>query len=441
MTRQLFLAMVLLAAISVPGLVIVKRCDTPGFARSVAGPYQSVLGRYLAVADDSAGVLKLLPYGDVADSVFCDRFSTKGSALNVAASGGPGVREMFVADGDSGLQVFQSDSGTAWGGPDGYALPGVTRTVARVDSTVFVAGDSGLFALACTSGSYWQWHPLSLVFSERSWCLGAEDIAAESHYVYVLAGAGSRIVKCNVERPESTTVELVVPAYHDTCALAVLRDTAYVVSYSRFAILQMDTVGRPAGSIIWQRPAVGERWLPGHGEAITLSGNRAYISVSNPTSPEYNTVLVYDITNRTAPVLVDSLRYFPGIPGGIAVDGDFVYVAAGDSGVVVLREMALAARTRPRATAASAVRTECLRDSRGLVLRLTGTDAIPRGGRVVRLDGSTAALLVWQREAGGEWVARGTGTALASGAYCVVAYLDDGGTVSHPVVASQRRQP
>jgi len=429
-------AILLVAAGGVQSLEIVKRCNMPGYARTISGPHQSVLGRFLVVACDSAGVVKLLPYGDVADSVFCERlttYPTKGCALDVAADGWPrSPREMFVADGDSGLQVYLADSGTAWMGPAGFAVPGVSRTAIRLDSTVFVAGDSGLFAFVRASGDYWRWDSLSVAFSERIWCLGAEDIAAEGHYVYVLAGAGGRIVKLNVERPESAIVELVVPTHYDTCALAVLHDTAYVVTYNWFPVYAMDTTGRPPGAVEWWHSPVTWRWLYGHGEAITLSGDRAYISVSSFTTPEHNAVYVYDIANRTAPVLVDSLRDFPGTPGGIAVDGDYVYVAAGDSGLVVLSQAPLAARPSVHAPMRTAARVELLREARGLVFRLACAGASPVAGSVVGLDGRVVARLAWQRGAAGTWSARWDAPAQTggSGVYCVAVLLENGAVVT-----------
>ena len=57
--------------------------------------------------------------------------------------------------------------------------------------------------------------------------------------------------------------------------------------------------------------------------------------MSKSVDSSFNGVMVYDISNRTSPVLVDSC-VTPGKANGLFVNKDYVSLADGDNGVVVL---------------------------------------------------------------------------------------------------------
>jgi hypothetical protein len=336
-THSIVCALILLNSFSASSFDIVKRCETAGYARSISD--------YL-VSDDSNGIVLFSPYSSKDDAPFCSSFrpfTTSGQAYATRVISDPYFVDpvVFVANGDSGLGILRSDTGTAWFHHKNYSVPGKSKAIEVRDSLIFVAGDSGLFIfeLPCSAPDRRCPYPqqdLSLLYSEKYHCRGAEDVAVdEAYHAYILTSSGT-IVYCNFWKPESIKVEFILRTYTDTCAIAAKGGFLYVVSYGRFLIHPPFTYGIFDPPMVAYGVPTSQSILPSHGRDIVLFGKYAYIAVDgSPPYGGFNGVLVYDVSDQRHPLFVDSCRT-PGQAGGLYVDANYIYVACGDSGIAVI---------------------------------------------------------------------------------------------------------
>ena len=153
-----------LAGIS-SGLDIVTTYDTPGYAYKVTDSWTL----FNHACADSIGVV------DIRDNGTMWTNNTPGCAYDVRVIGHEGTPVFVVADGDSGLHAFYSDSVTGRLHDFTYAIPGKATCVEEYYSQlIFVGSDKGLFVFDFSNPA-----SATLIFSDTTWSKGVEDIVAE----------------------------------------------------------------------------------------------------------------------------------------------------------------------------------------------------------------------------------------------------------------------
>lgn len=106
-------------------------------------------------------------------------------------------------------------------------------------------------------------------------------------------------------------------------AVAVQGNLAYVGEGPRLTVLDVSVPG--------SLTLVGKTDpLPGHVHGVAIVGQYAYVATG------YAGLRVVDVSTPSAPVEVDFYATL-GTPRGVAVEGDHLYVADGTGGLVILR--------------------------------------------------------------------------------------------------------
>lgn len=149
----------------------------------------------------------------------------------------------------------------------------------------------------------------------------AWKVAASSDYAYVaVRDAGLRVVA--VTNPAAPVV---VGGYdpenfHFANGIVLANGCAYLLSYSQFDIFALTNPANPT--------RIGTLGLPDPG-GVAIAGNYAYIADA------YAGLSILDLSNPAAPAQVGSSKYTTGYARGVAVDGGYAYVAYGSGGLQV----------------------------------------------------------------------------------------------------------
>ncbi len=321
-------------------LDIIAHYDTLGYARNVCELY---MNEYYVLADSIGATV----FND--DGLSWTEM-TPGCAYDVRVFYPSVDPVLVVADGDNGLQVFISDTGTAWFPDSAYSIPGKATSVEKYGSNlIFVGSEKGLFVYDFSNPV-----AATLIFTDTMWCAGVEDIVAEYGRAAVLSEYGMQLVNIRITDTDSVYIESVFRLYGDTCGVEILIDTMYIVSQNMLYIvaptIESDEVVidmEGVKYVSYKRP-VSVTQFSGHGTDISTVGRYAFISVKRNQISTFNGVLVYDISDRKHPVLVDSCTT-PGTAEGLYICDDssrtcgagnlyprYVYCASGEAGVVIL---------------------------------------------------------------------------------------------------------
>lgn len=324
-----FIVMCLLLFVNITfSLEIVDTYDTPGYARNIALLHD---GESCILAD-SNNVITFTEDG------LGLAFTTPGTAYDVSIMGFEPL--VFVADGDSGIHAFYSDTGTKQIVYSQYEVPGKTiRIISHLNSWLFALSDSGLFVYKVIRERESQLPDLELRYFNVRWCNYAEDISIEGDYAYLLSNWGSYLVKLDISDLNSIVIESVFRVFGDTCGVEVINDTAYIATSLGFSIYHMQIEDGDFVTIIDStkfvyKDPISETGFYGHGEDIKILDHYAYISLRGSWEGAFNGVYVYDISDKSAPVLVDSCRT-PGQAHGLFIKDDYLFCADGDNGIVV----------------------------------------------------------------------------------------------------------
>lgn len=319
-------------------LDIVATYDTPGYAYNISELYQDK--DY--VLADSIGVVIFNENG------LGPRVNTAGCAYEPRIIFPPQWYDpvLIVADGDNGLSVFLSDTGSSW--IDSFVLDvgGKATCIEKFENKyIFVGTGKGLVVFDFSDPENYK-----QIFSDTLWCKNVEDIVIGDDFAYVLAGFGYILVKVNIKNMNNVKIEHIVEVSGDTSGVDtpivdisgvdILNDTAYIAKNCVFSIYSTlidsnDVVIDSNGVKFVYKGHFVDILLHYHAEDIKIFDHYAYISMSKSVAGTFNGVMVYDISNRTSPVLVDSC-ITPGKANGLFVNKDYVFLADGDAGVVVL---------------------------------------------------------------------------------------------------------
>ena len=146
------------------------------------------------------------------------------------------------------------------------------------------------------------------------------DVAAVGSLAYVAANQRLQIIDVSSATRPSIIGQADLPS-SGAQALAVVDDLAYIVTAPQ-SYLQIVNVGNPAA------PTVIGSLVGAGGYGVAVLGDFAYIAGGNDLE-------VVDVSDPTTPVEVGTLST-PGDALGVAVSGSRAYLAAGDAGLHVI---------------------------------------------------------------------------------------------------------
>jgi hypothetical protein len=150
---------------------------------------------------------------------------------------------------------------------------------------------------------------------------GAQSLAVSGNIVYVAVRNAGKLVLVNISNPASPVIVGEV-SIASASAVAVSGSHAYVTSSSGNRLSVVD-VSNPASPVV--RGTVGTGVAPA---SVAIQGSFAY--VLNQTS---STLQIFDVNNPASPTLRGSVAAvtFPSRGRGVAVAGNYAYVAGGNS--------------------------------------------------------------------------------------------------------------
>jgi len=315
--------------------------DTAGTANAVA-----ISGNRAYVADVSDGLV-ILDVTNPAAPTLLGSYDTAGNAVDVAVAG----PYAYVADHTGGVAIINVSNPAHPTLVSTVATPGLAYEVAPVGTLLYVAEYAGGVMMIDVT------NPASpVVLQNRETPGDARGLTVVGEYAYVADYySGLSIVKIDVPIPPYWLGHYGPAEIRD---LAISGKYAYTVrgSGAGFMVLDMSNPAQPN--------PVGFCSLPRTPYVIAVDGNYAYVGtdytlevvdISNPAAPAYvgtadaydqvedltiagdvaylvegGTVRPYDITNPTTPVVMGDFTYI--VAKGVAVAGDYAFVAAAPSG-------------------------------------------------------------------------------------------------------------
>jgi len=295
--------------------VVVERVGQwPSWPRGEEAYGVAVSGHYAYLAQWYEG-LQVIDVSDPANPRRVGGYDTPGGAWGVAVSG----QHAYVADGLAGLQVIDvSDPAKPrWVG--GYDTSGNAYRVAVSGNYAYVADlDAGLQVIDVSD-------PANLRRVGGYDPSGASGVAISGHYAYVAAlDAGLQVL--DVSDPANPRR---VGGY-DTSGraddVAVSGHYAYVAD--AWGGLQVIDVSDPANPR-W----VGGYDITGRAYNVAVSGNYAYVAVTGWHVNRPSALQVIDVSNPANPRRVGGYEYGYtdiGEVGGVAVSGQYIYLAVAD---------------------------------------------------------------------------------------------------------------
>jgi hypothetical protein len=275
--------------------------------------------------DWSWGGVSVFDVSDPTSLSYRNAVETPGSADAIAlATDGP---HLFVADGDSGLQVMERVQGWPWlrlvgSVPTARAF----RGIALDGSFAYVAGDAGLDVFDVSD-------PLTpkQVGSAR---YGARscDVAIQDHYAYMANHYHGGMTIVDVADPLQpialATLDFQVPirgigvsGTHAFLACAV--ESSEDFANNGLAVVDIEDPGHPFVEAMLQ--------LPQTAKDVAIAGTSAYVTEQGSYTGYLDVV---DVSDPENPRILGGVEP-PFAAGGVAVKGEFVYVAVLFRGVAV----------------------------------------------------------------------------------------------------------
>jgi hypothetical protein len=297
--------------------------DTPGDAKSVAvRDHRDSGGHYVYLADGSSGLLVFQLSGG-GNLQLCGQADTPGSAWDVEIWGD----YAYVGDSSYGLQVVDISNPWSPSVVGGYNTSGLGRGLAVDGDYVVLADDASGVRIFDISD------PVTpALLGTYVTPADAMDVALAGDLVYV-AARGSGLIVIDISNPSSPSYVGSYDTAGDCWGVAVDGDHAYLGDATNgFLVVDVTDPSAPA--------LVGSYNTSSSARAVTVDGDFAYVA-------DYGYTYVFDISNPASPTVVYAILT-PGVASVTAVEGDVLYVAAGvNGGLLALRHQAL---TGPFAT-------------------------------------------------------------------------------------------
>jgi hypothetical protein len=280
--------------------------DTPSYSWGVA-----VAGDYAYVADGSSGLL-VFDISDPANPDSAGAYDSPGFARAVWVSGD----YAFVADASWGLQVVDISDPTNPLSAGGYNTPSTAYGVTVSGDYAYLANaDLGLYVFDISD-------PTSPAFAGFYDTPGTSyDVAISGDYAFVADGPEGLIV-----------IDITDPTSPDSAGTCDTPGTAIGVAVAGDNLFMADT-GEGLRVIDISDPAnpasIGSYDTPGSAYGLSISGNYAYVADANSG---LQVVSIFDPAN---PELLYGLDT-PGSARGVEVSGAYAFVADYDRGLQVV---------------------------------------------------------------------------------------------------------
>ena len=304
------------------GLVIFDLTDKNG--PQIVGDYETdslmdvtIHHNFAYVASGYSGV-QIIDIDNRNGPLIIDRCDTPGSAEAVAVES----NYAYVADGYGGLQAINISN------PERPIIIGSCE-IQNYAMDVAISGnyasvavmDNGLQIIKITDPN----RPMIVGHCES---VDAQRVVIEGKYAYVVGYWFNDLQIVDIR--DSKNPEIVgVCGDMDAMEVAVNDDYAYVIGWesksknkSLLYIVNISNKENPEIISSCNIPA-------GLGQGIVIDGNYAYTT-------DEGGLLVIDISNKYAPVIVESYKTFEG-PCDLAIDGNYIYVLEKENGIQKLR--------------------------------------------------------------------------------------------------------
>lgn len=269
-----------------------------------------------SLANVPAAFSGCLRYGDYLHLVSSS--PTPGRAFGVSVAG-PYV---FVAAGEAGLAVFALSDLDAPAAPVGVLdTPGEARRVALSQGLAFIADrEKGLRILDVTPPTA----PAprgSLLLPDEAW-----DVAVLDGYAYIADWLGGGLVVVDVANPGAPAIVASRATAGHAVGVTIKRELLFVAVAGdppQSKMIVYDITNRAAPVELSRLGTAGACW------DIAVAGPRAYLACG-PAGLE-----IVDVSNPSLPVRIGSVDT-PNWATAVEVSGDFAYIADGTaSGVIV----------------------------------------------------------------------------------------------------------
>lgn len=350
------LATALTVAAILPKQVQADCVDYPDYVHGIGGlelsdiVYQTVVAGNLAFLATGSTGLRVVDISDPASPLTLSGIDTPGDALGLALAGD----RAFVADGDSGLQVVDISNPLTPSLAGHLALPAAAKDVAVSGNYLCVAdGDSGLqivdvsdpsapARLGCVDTLYVATHVAvkdGFAYVASYTGLAIVDISDPSapqvvshlygHVLTVtlagnlaLLGTLGYLQIVDISNPASPAVLGSIKAGTTWVnSIAVAGDVAYVLDRT-FSMIDISDPAHP----VWLG-GINPRGVANH---LALNGNVAYLGEGLPNSSRWRGLEVVDISNPMSPVRLSQYLGSVGGPGGLAGEGNALYMVFGN---------------------------------------------------------------------------------------------------------------
>ncbi len=277
---------------------------------------------YIAVSDNDAPPDSGLQIIDISlPEAACNvsYVDTPGEAQGVAVSGG----YAYLADSNEGLQIIDVDPPE-----DAYILNAVStsgsaRDVAVSGAYAYVASGTVLHIIDISSpgAEFIE----GTVYTPDS----AYGVAVSGEYAYVANNeSGLQIV--DIEPPGSAFIVKSVDTPGQAYGVDVEGGYAYVADdYDYLQIVDVEPVG--------DAYIVSSPWTSGDGMDVDVSGNYAYLVGNEPYSTSYLQIVDIEPPESAYELLAFNLWLSGEDVTGVAVSGDYVYVACDTYGLRIIR--------------------------------------------------------------------------------------------------------
>ncbi len=296
--------------------------ETPGWTGGVA-----VVGNYVYIVEGETG-LRILDVFDPSAPIEVGFHDTPGWAWDVALAGD----YAYLAD-EGGLRIIDVSDSAALIDVGSYDTLGSAGQVTLVGNYAYVAtGHGGLRIMDLSNPAA----PREVGFYDTPG--RATDVAVLGSYAYVVevaardgtqtAGGALRII--DVLHPAAPAE---VGFYHTPSqpeGVAVVGDYAYIADSSGLRIINISDPGAPTELGVYYRPALAHE--------IAVADNYAYVAEypdSDGSQALGGGLRIINVSDPAAPAEV-GFYDSPEDPWGVAVAGDYAYIADGVGGLRIV---------------------------------------------------------------------------------------------------------
>jgi hypothetical protein len=277
----------------------------------------AVAGNTVYVTDYTAG-LRVVDVSAPSSPMEVGYYSGDWFISGVAAMG----NYAYVATNQGGMRVVEVSNPSSPVEVGFYDTPGQAKDIAVAGNYAFVADcNAGLRVINISNPT----SPVEAGFYDTPGY--AQGVVVSGNYAYV-ADADSGLREVDISNPASPVeVGYYIPAYDgEVIDVAVMGNYAYLGYATELeSSLRVVNVSNPSNPL-----EVGYCIMSGLPKGVAVVGNYAYVAAYG------NGFSVVDVSNPSNPVEVGYYNSLPGYANGVAVVGNYAYVAYGTTGLCVI---------------------------------------------------------------------------------------------------------